>query len=122
MNPSADHMGRCPDCRKLRYTSRAQARRAARRYPGHHLRAYQCGGFWHLGHLSENTLAGRAAASDKARRARAGRGCPTPGRGAHPSREHALRARRDGAGEPVLCVCGYWHLVDPAAPRAGVRP
>lgn len=45
----------CRTCGKRAYSSRKQARRAARiAHPGDHLRAYQCPhhpGFWHIGHL-----------------------------------------------------------------------
>ena len=46
----AGFCGHCPDCGKRRYSSRAQAKRAARanRCPGRRLRAYRCGGWWHL--------------------------------------------------------------------------
>jgi hypothetical protein len=37
----------CPDCGKIRYPSRAEARRHARRH-GTRRRAYRCGEFWHL--------------------------------------------------------------------------
>ncbi len=39
----------CPDCGKIRYPSRRDARRfAARIYQGGRARAYRCGDFWHL--------------------------------------------------------------------------
>jgi hypothetical protein len=37
----------CPVCGKVRYLSRADAKRAARRQ-GRRCRAYHCGDFWHL--------------------------------------------------------------------------
>lgn len=43
---------RCPTCGKLRYPSRKDARRAASRIPRDgRLAAYECDGWWHLGHL-----------------------------------------------------------------------
>lgn len=42
------------DCGKIRYYTRRQAKRVARQIPGtRRLRAYACGGFWHL--TSEST-------------------------------------------------------------------
>ena len=39
----------CPDCGKLRYCSKAEAKQAERRmFPRKRSRAYQCGDFWHL--------------------------------------------------------------------------
>ena len=41
-------------CGKHGYTSRALARKAAKvKHPGEHLSAYQCGRYWHLGHLPQ---------------------------------------------------------------------
>ncbi len=53
-------------CGKVRYYSRKEARKAARRLlgsaPGHthgRLSAYKCDwGFWHLGHLPPKVIAG----------------------------------------------------------------
>jgi len=46
----------CPDCGKIRYPSRREARRfAARLYQDGRARAYQCGSFWHL--TSQGALA-----------------------------------------------------------------
>lgn len=43
--------GRCSDCGKTRWGSRADAKKFAKRHhPGDRIRAYQCGDFWHLGH------------------------------------------------------------------------
>lgn len=39
----------CPSCGRRCYAGRKQTRRAARRlYPGKHMRAYRCGGYWHM--------------------------------------------------------------------------
>ena len=46
----ATGIGRCV-CGKVMYTSRKLAKKAARMYSHHDLTAYQCGEFWHLGHL-----------------------------------------------------------------------
>ncbi|GAA4189982.1 hypothetical protein GCM10022252_27530 [Streptosporangium oxazolinicum] len=54
-DPSARlNLGRCPDCGRVRYETRAKARRAARRtlHRGTHMRPYACGGYWHLGHIA----------------------------------------------------------------------
>ena len=40
----------CPDCGKVRYLSRADAKRAARA-KSQRARAYRCGQFWHLTHF-----------------------------------------------------------------------
>lgn len=46
-------IGTCPDCGKKRFSSRQDAKRAARRlFPGTCLRPYQCGQFWHIGRTS----------------------------------------------------------------------
>ncbi len=58
---------RCPDCGKVRYLTRAIARKVAknlnRRRPGH-LNAYRCGAFWHLGHLPSAVIAGDQTRDD----------------------------------------------------------
>jgi hypothetical protein len=49
------------DCRKIRYYSRRDARRARRHLYSGHLQAYRCkacGGAWHLGHLPAVVLHG----------------------------------------------------------------
>lgn len=43
--------GPCPDCGKLRYRSRKRAKAAARSRSYQGINAYQCGDFWHFGHL-----------------------------------------------------------------------
>lgn len=46
-------MGRCA-CGKLRYLSRADAKRAARAlHPDTALRPYICGPVWHIGHTPQ---------------------------------------------------------------------
>lgn len=45
--------GPCPTCGKLRWPSRAAAKKAARQMTGRvggRLTAYRCGDYWHLGH------------------------------------------------------------------------
>lgn len=43
-------MGACPECGKMRYTSKGQAKRAGRQTPRRRgkLRVYRCGAYWHL--------------------------------------------------------------------------
>jgi hypothetical protein len=47
--------GQCPTCGKVRYLTKATAKKHARRHVGRGittgLSAYRCGAFWHLGHL-----------------------------------------------------------------------
>ena len=62
-NPS--HIGTCPDCGKARWRTRRQAVQAAQRiYPGQHMSPYQCGDFWHLGHLPRIVRSGDLARDD----------------------------------------------------------
>ena len=51
---------RCPDCGKVRYLTRAAAKRQAKRIQGREGRvnAYLCGDFWHLGHLPKDVIQG----------------------------------------------------------------
>lgn len=52
---------RCPDCGKLRYLTRAHAKRVARRISrrrGGRLNAYRCGEFFHIGHLPDGVRHG----------------------------------------------------------------
>lgn len=44
--------GSCPTCGKRRYITKADAKRAIRRFEGREgrLNAYRCGDAWHLGH------------------------------------------------------------------------
>ena len=45
------YVGHCPDCGKLRFTSRRLAKRAARGgYDNGRMVAYPCGRYWHFGH------------------------------------------------------------------------
>lgn len=51
--------GDCPRCGKQRYKTRRQARHVRRtRYPGERLSAYRCMGWWHLGRLPPEVVAG----------------------------------------------------------------
>lgn len=52
--------GRCPACGKIRYFTRRGAKAAARRaHPGDHgLRPYQCGTYWHYGHMDPRVARG----------------------------------------------------------------
>lgn len=50
--PGPSPRGACPACGKLMFDSRKVAKAAARRaHPGERLNAYQCGDWWHYGHL-----------------------------------------------------------------------
>lgn len=72
---------RCPDCGKLRYLTRAEAKRIARRVPKDHrgrLSVYRCGDFWHLGHLPKGVIAGAFTRGDLAE-SRASHAHPTNG-------------------------------------------
>src|SRR6266700_1900629 len=49
VNTARLNVGRCAECGKTRYPSRAAARKAARMVsPGRRLRLYQCGDYWHM--------------------------------------------------------------------------
>ena len=44
------HFGSCKKCGRVRYASKRTAKAAARQlHPGQHLRAFQCGHYWHFG-------------------------------------------------------------------------
>lgn len=58
--------GICSHNKRL-YPSRKQARKAARRARGHHLREYRCtdvDGYWHIGHLAHDVLRGNLTADE----------------------------------------------------------
>lgn len=67
----------CPDCGKIRYSTKAVAKLAARRIRGHDgkVRPYRCGDFWHLGHQPAALTRGDISRDDVPAR-RAG---PDPG-------------------------------------------
>lgn len=51
--------GVCPDCGKKRWGSRKAAKDFAKQqYPYDKLSAYQCGDWWHIGHLTPQVIAG----------------------------------------------------------------
>lgn len=57
--PNVPRHGACPECGKVRYRSRKDARKVAREvYPGTHLSPYRCGEFWHLGNLPRAIING----------------------------------------------------------------
>ena len=56
-------LGRCA-CGKVRYRSRADARRFARKRNMRGLNAYQCGETWHLGHAPRAVKRGDMSRSD----------------------------------------------------------
>lgn len=60
---------RCPTCGKVRYLTRKHARLVARRMKHRsgkdgRLNAYQCGNFWHLGHLPAVVISGESSRDD----------------------------------------------------------
>lgn len=52
--------GTCPTCGKLRWLTRADAKRVSRRIKGRkgRLHAYQCGEYWHVGHPPSSLVRG----------------------------------------------------------------
>lgn len=65
--------GACPACGKLRFASRAAAKRGIRQMRGAgrgggHLNAYRCGEFWHIGNLPPSVAAGEESRADLRRR------------------------------------------------------
>ena len=59
-------VGRCP-CGKIQYVSRKNAKKVARFANLQGLTAYQCGDFWHLGHLPKVVSRGRVSRDKVAR-------------------------------------------------------
>lgn len=59
----------CPTCGKLRYLTRAHAKRAIRQHQHREgrLSAYRCGEFWHIGHLPRAIARGQASRDDLGR-------------------------------------------------------
>lgn len=65
--------GRCDTCGKLRYATRAAAKKGIKSIrgagrSGGHLNAYKCGEFWHIGHLPPSVAAGEETRDDLRRR------------------------------------------------------
>jgi hypothetical protein len=62
--------GECPECGKLRFLTKAAAKRAASqlRHRDGRLNAYRCGEFWHIGHLPRAIARGLASRDDLGRR------------------------------------------------------
>lgn len=56
----ATTVGGCPTCGKLRYPTRSEARKAGRQAGHRRVNAYQCGQWWHLGHLPWTVVQGIA--------------------------------------------------------------
>ena len=53
MNPSMQPIGTCRECGKLCWTSKKNAKSAAKReHPSERLAVYRCGQWWHYGHLT----------------------------------------------------------------------
>lgn len=53
MRPLQGAITTCSTCGKRSFLSRRDARRASRAlYPEEALRAYACGGYWHIGHTA----------------------------------------------------------------------
>lgn len=61
---------RCPDCGKVRFLSKADAKHAAKRvqHRDGRLNTYACGEFWHLGRLPAAVTKGLATRDDLNRR------------------------------------------------------
>jgi hypothetical protein len=58
LGPFLTPRGRCGGCGKVNWASRSDAKRFAKQHhQGEHVRAYRCGDFWHLGHLTAATPA-----------------------------------------------------------------
>ena len=55
--PKELYVGLCPACGKRRYASKSDARNAAKDL-GETMSAYQCGTYWHMGHLPRTVKAG----------------------------------------------------------------
>jgi hypothetical protein len=52
-------LGECTECGKFSYVSRKIAKNAAKRnHPEEHLSVYQCGRYWHYGHLDYPIMRG----------------------------------------------------------------
>ncbi|MGP4114622.1 hypothetical protein ACTWP5_27400 [Streptomyces sp. 4N509B] len=61
--PKGLYVGTCPICHKHQYRTRQDARRVGRSlYPGHVLRAYRCGEYWHFGHIPQDVRRGERPA------------------------------------------------------------
>lgn len=59
-----ESVGTCSTCGKQCWSSKRYAKNAARRiHPGEKLSIYQCGDYWHFGHLNYSTARGYAARS-----------------------------------------------------------
>lgn len=56
--PEVNGLGWCDRCGKNKYGSRKDAKKAARQLSQTGLNAYQCGDFWHLGHLPTAVIGG----------------------------------------------------------------
>ena len=49
----------CATCGKIRFPTRDDARRAAKKaHPGTHLSTYRCGAVWHYGNLTPDVIRG----------------------------------------------------------------
>lgn len=61
--------GECTSCGKLRFLTKAAAKRAASQLPHRQgrLNAYRCGDFWHIGHLPRAIARGLATRDDLGR-------------------------------------------------------
>lgn len=63
---------RCPDCGKVQYLTKADAKRVGKRIKARtgKLDTYPCGTHWHLGHLPAPVIAGEMSRDDLADRRR----------------------------------------------------
>ena len=66
------YVGLCPDCGKRCYPSKADAKAATRQLPHRkgRLSVYQCGPYWHYGHLPKTIRTGDAGRDDLLKRGR----------------------------------------------------
>lgn len=61
------YIGTCPRCGKRCYPTKADAKLATRQLPhrkGGRLSVYQCGTYWHYGHLPKQVRTGDATRDD----------------------------------------------------------
>lgn len=57
---------RCPSCGKVRFLSKADAKKTIGRMKGRNgrMHAYRCGDFWHLGHVPSDLKHGEVTRAD----------------------------------------------------------
>lgn len=107
----APDVGECRACGKIRYTTRDDARHAARvigaKY-GTRMRAYECESYWHISSMTADAIAAlRSGDQDD--------GCPLCGKPAYrcadEAREHAKYLTGTEGGFWYAADCGEsWHV------------